>query len=216
MVSPDLNSSDEGARPQVFRRAPAWIGGRAPLRILHVVPTVDSARAWPVPDLRQLAAIHQGRGHRAEVATFDPPTPAWLRAFPLRTYSCPGFRAGPRPSRGFAFWLRERCRDFDLVLVHGMRGQHVRATWRGLYGTLTPYFLIPHGELQGWPLLRGVREMLGWPCVLRDATAVWFTSVAEREGADRSSRLHVDKDHVIPAWTSTAFVEALGRFGYGA
>jgi hypothetical protein len=216
MVRPDLNSTDQGARPPAWRRATAGIGGRAPLRVLHVAASVDPTFPWPVPVLRRLAAIHRSRGHRAEVATFDPPGSAWLREFPLPTYARPGLRPDSGYSRGFASWLRERCRDFDLVLVHGFRGPHVRATWRALYGTLTPYFLIPHGELRGCPLLRGVREMLGWPCVLRDATAVFFTSVAEREAADRCSRLHVDKDHVVPEWTTAAFVEALGRFGYGA
>jgi hypothetical protein len=160
--------------------------------------------------------MHHGRGHRAEVASFDPPNAPGVKGFPLPVYARGELWPGSGYSPGFADWLRERCRDFDVVLVHGMRGHHARATWRALYGTLTPYLLIPHGELTGWRALRGIREGLGWPCVLRDATGVIFTSAAERERADRSSGLQAGKAHLVPEWTGAAFAEvmaALGRRG---
>lgn len=147
------------------------------------------------------------------MASFDPPEAPSIREFPLPVYARGELWPGSGFCPGFAGWLRERCRDFDVVFVHGLRGDQARATWRALYGTLTPYYLIPHGELSGWPALRGIRERLGWPCVLRDATGVIFTSAAERERADRSSGLHAGKAHLIPEWTAAAFAEALAGFG---
>jgi hypothetical protein len=160
--------------------------------------------------------MHISLGHRAEVATYDPPASPWAREFPLPVYARGGLFRGSSRSPGFARWLRERCRDFDAVIVHGMRGRHVRATWRALYGTMTPYILVPHGELRGWALFRGLREMLGWPCALRDATGVLFGSASERERADRSSNLHASKSRVISDWRSKAFVEAVAGLCYRA
>lgn len=181
---------------------------------MHVVRTIDPAREGLIRDLRQLAGVHRGRGHRAEVVAFDPPDSSWATEFPLPVYTRGGFWRDSSYAPGFSAWLRERCRDFDAVIVHGMRGPQARATWRALYGTLTPYFLIPHGELKGWPALRAIRESLGWPCVLRDASGVIFTSAEESAQADRSSRLHLGKAHLVPEWTATAFVDAIASFGY--
>ena len=95
------------------------------------------------------------------------------------------------------------------MIVHGLRGYQARAVWRALYGSLTPYFVLPHGELRGWPVLRGVRGWLGWPCVLRDARGILFASEEEKAAADRSSALHRDKSHVIPGWKAEAFIAAV-------
>jgi glycosyltransferase involved in cell wall biosynthesis len=184
------------------------------LRLLHVAGTIEPTSGGPAVAVGRLAVVHRIRGHRAEVATFDPPGSPWLRDFPLPVYARSWALPGPDRPRGFAAWLRERCRDFDLVIVHGMRGGHLRATWRALYGTLTPYLVVPHGELQGWPPLRAVRAALGWPCALRDATGVLFTAAGERERAERSSLLPLGKSQELAEWTAEAFVAALDRFGY--
>jgi len=171
--------------------------------------TIDPAKQPTGQALRHLAALHLCHRHRAEVVSFDPPASPWVRDFPLPVHARGTLVRGWGCSPGFAAWLAERRRDYDAVIVHGLRGYHAEAVWRALYGSLTPYFIIPHGELRGWASLREIRRWLGWPCVLRDARGVLFASDAEKAAADRSSGLHAEKSHVIADWNADAFIQAV-------
>jgi hypothetical protein len=202
-----------GSKQRRVRFPLAWIRGRAPLRLLHVVKTLDPALKSPARAMLQLAAMHQRHGHGAEVFTFDPPSVPWVRDFPLPVHVREAYAPGSICPSRYGRWLGERHGSFDAVIVHGMRGPHVRATWAALYGTRTPYFIIPQGELGGRSLFRGIREMLGWPCVLRDAAGVIFASAAEKKRAYGASILHLGKAHIIPEWTEERFVRAVTGFG---
>ena len=91
-------------------------------------------------------------------------------------------------------WLQTHTSDFDLIVVNGVWQYTSFAVWRALHGTGKPYVVFTHGMLDPWfkrPVSAEAREeWLCWPWaeyrVLRDASAVLFTSEEEKRLARRS------------------------------
>jgi glycosyltransferase involved in cell wall biosynthesis len=111
--------------------------------------------------------------------------------------------------------------------VHGVWQYTSFGAWRALAGGATPYFVFPHGMLDPWfkrtyPL-KHIKKLLYWPWseyrVLRDATAVLFTSEEERRAARESFALYRCNEEVVNYGTAapqvdlgTARAEFLDRF----
>ena len=81
-------------------------------------------------------------------------------------------------------WLRIHGGDYDRVIANGMWQYPSFAVWRHFAGSVTPYYVFPHGMLDPWfkrtyPI-KHLKKWLYWPWaeyrILRDAAAVIFTS----------------------------------------
>jgi len=179
-------------------------------RFLHVLRSADPAREAAAGSVARLALAHFRNGQQADAVSLDMPSATCLEKFPLSIVG----RGSPTTRWGFSPrlgpWLRGRRSAYHAVILHGSRGHHARVTWRALHGGRTPYFLVPHGEMKGGKIWRGARRLLGWPCVLRDATGVIFSSEAEKECAKRSFPLDAARVHVVPDRDPDAFVRAVG------
>jgi len=164
------------------------------MRILRSIHTLNPEIGGPIESVRQSSAVLRRLGHEVEVATLDGPNDPWIRETSLTVHALGTGRGGYGYSARFMPWIKQRQREFDAVLVHGIWQYSSFGVWRALHGSSTPYFVLPHGMLDPWfkrtyPL-KHVKKMLYWPWaeyrVLRDAAAVLFTSQEEMRLARQS------------------------------
>ena len=155
-----------------------------PLRILHLISSLNPALGGPTEGLRQLTACYEGFGAKPFVATLDAPGAAFLELSHAQTLGL-----GPTRAGNFGYtsrlipWLRQNARQFDAAVVHGLWQFHGAATWWVLHGGPIPYFVFPHGMLNPWfkneyPLKHLKKSAYWWIVqhrALRDAAGVLFT-----------------------------------------
>src|SRR6185436_13471426 len=175
------------------------------MRILHVIPSLNPAGGGPIEAVTRLGIEYQRQGTDVQVLTLDDPKSAWLTDFPLPRHALgPAYlKYGYTPR--LVPWLRRHAPEFDLVVVNGVWQYTSFAVWRALRGTKTPYVVFTHGMLDPWfkrqyPL-KHVKKWLYWPWaeyrVLRDASAVLFTSEEERRLARESFSLYRCREVVV-------------------
>ena len=97
------------------------------------------------------------------------------------------------------------------MLIHGLWQYQSLATWRALRHAGVPYFVYPHGMLDPWfkrsyPF-KHFKKCCYWPWadfrVLRDASAVLFTTDQERLLARKSFRPYEAREVVVGYGTSS-------------
>jgi glycosyltransferase involved in cell wall biosynthesis len=144
--------------------------------------------------VKQSSAVLIGRGHQVEIICLDSPSDPWIRQYPVTVHALGSGRGGYGYAPRFTRWIKNRHREYDAVIVHGLWQYNSFGVWRALRGGATPYFVFPHGMLDPWfnrtyPL-KHIKKVLYWPWaeyrVLRDAAAVLFTSEEERRLARES------------------------------
>jgi glycosyltransferase involved in cell wall biosynthesis len=169
-----------------------------PLKILHVVQSVNPVGGGLIEAVRQVAPAHQLLGDTLHIASLDPPGAPYL-AFPgvpvepLRRSWIDHF---------FPFsllrWIRAHHHRYDAVVVNGIWDFHLFFAYLALRGSTTPLLVYPHGMLDPWfrrryPL-KHLKKWLVWPWAvyppLRGADAVCFTCNQERLLARQSFRLY--------------------------
>jgi hypothetical protein len=158
------------------------------VKILHVIHSVNPRGGGPIEGIRQLAPALAAQGVAMEVMSLDAPdAPLDTRFSRSVAHHRPlPFGYGYTPAgRSLAETKSSR---YDAVIVNGLWQYAGFAVWRALRGTATPYYVYPHGMLDPWfkrryPL-KHLKKWLYWPWaeyrVLRDATAVLFTSEEEK------------------------------------
>jgi glycosyltransferase involved in cell wall biosynthesis len=178
-----------------------------PLKILHVIQSVNPLGGGPIEAIRQIAASHHACGDTLQIASLDPPGAAYL-AFP-------GVPVVPLHrswiDRFFPLsllrWVRAHHHDYDAVVVNGIWDFHLLAAYLAVRGTSTPFLVFPHGMLDPWfrrryPL-KHLKKWLFWPWAmyfpLRQADAVCFTCDQERLLARQSFWLY-DCHEVVVAF----------------
>jgi glycosyltransferase involved in cell wall biosynthesis len=185
------------------------------MKILFCIHSLDPAIGGPLEFVRQSSLILAQHGHAVEIVSLDGPDAEGVRSFPGKVHAL-----GPgRGSYGYAPrlvpWLKKSRADFDAVLVHGIWNYPSFAVWRALHGTSTPWFVFPHGMLDPWfkrtyPL-KHLKKWLYWPWaeyrVLRDASAVLFTSEEERRLARESFALYRAREVVVNFGTAAPEVD---------
>ncbi|HXF07852.1 MAG TPA: glycosyltransferase [Candidatus Acidoferrales bacterium] len=166
-----------------------------PLRILHLIPSLDPAGGGPAQGVRNITACYGALGAVPTIASLDAPDAPWLDLGHVRAI-------GLGPGRGGTFsyaprllpWLHAQAGSFDAAVVHGLWQYPGVAARRALRAAGVPYFVYPHGMLDPWfrheyPL-KHVKKCLYWwlaqHAVLRDAAAVLFTCEEERRLARES------------------------------
>jgi glycosyltransferase involved in cell wall biosynthesis len=185
------------------------------MKILSCIHSLDPAFGGPLEYLRQSSFVLRRRGHTVEVISLDAPDAPGAREFPGEVHALgPGrgsYGYGPR----LVPWLKRRRADFDAVVVHGIWNYASFGVWRALHKTATPWFVFPHGMLDPWfkrtyPL-KHFKKLLYWPWgeyrVLRDATAVLFTSEEERRLAQESFALYGCRELVVDFGTAAPEVD---------
>jgi glycosyltransferase involved in cell wall biosynthesis len=185
------------------------------MKILRSIHTLNPAVGGPIESVRQSSAALRRLGHEVEIVSLDAPDAPWLRDSPVPTHALGPGRGSYGYAPRFSSWIRERHGDFQVILVHGIWQYSSFGVWRGLHGTSTPYFVFPHGMLDPWfkktyPL-KHWKKKLYWPWgeyrVLRDASAVLFTSEEERRVARESFRPYRCHEKVVNYGTAPPSVD---------
>jgi glycosyltransferase involved in cell wall biosynthesis len=159
------------------------------MKLLEVIPSVNSTSGGPIEWVKQFAAEAIAQGHSVEIASMDAPDAPFVRTCPLKVHACGPSKLGPYSySARYVRWLRQNAPLYDMVVVNGIWAYHSFGTWLALRNSGIPYVVFPHGMLDPWfrrqyPL-KHLKKCLYWPWseyrVLRDAAAVLFTSDEER------------------------------------
>lgn len=182
-----------------------------PLRILHLISSLDPAGGGPSEGLRQITACYQSLGAIPSIVTQDRPDAPWLDIGHAQ-----GVGLGPGQGGTFAYtprlipWLRQHAAEFDAAVVHGLWQFQGPAARLGLSAAGVPYFVFPHGMLDPWfkqeyPLKHAKKSLYWWlmqHAVLRDAAGVLFTCEEERRLARESFRPYRVREAVVNYGTS--------------
>ena len=176
------------------------------MRLLHIIDTLSPESGGPPEAVRQLVNAYVAIGGDTEIVTLDNPASEFLRDLP-----CPLHALDQTHLGRFAFsprlwnWLRDNMDRFDGLIMNGLwsfPGIALRHTSRKAG---KPYGIFAHGALDPWfnkqyPL-KHLKKQLYWPlqsAVLRDASAVFFTTIVERDLALSSFRSAKWNSMVVP------------------
>lgn len=180
-------------------------GGAAAMNILRLIGTLDPSYGGPVEGLRQSVQSLEQLGHSIEIVTLDDPHCPWLGLFPARVHALGPSSGKYRYTTKLIPWLLKHAPHFDAVIVEGIWQYQSLAMWYVSRKLRVPYFVFVHGALDPWfrhqyPL-KHLKKWLYWPWaeyrVLRDATAVLFTSITEKELATKSFELYRARGRVV-------------------
>ena len=185
------------------------------MKLLRSIHTVNPALGGPIESVRQSSVALSRRGHVVEIISLDAADDSWVRDSPVPVHALGSGRGGYGYTPRFSNWIKEKRRDYDAVIVHGLWLYNSFGAWRALAGTDTPYFVFPHGMLDPWfkrtyPL-KHLKKLLYWPWaeyrVLRDAAAVLFTSEEERRLARESFSLYRCNEAVVNYGTAAPEID---------
>lgn len=175
------------------------------MKILRSTHTVNPALGGPIESIKQSSASLVRRGHEVEIISLDAPDDPWVHESLVPVHALgPGLGAYGYAPR-FSKWIKARRANYDAVIVHGLWQYSSFGVWRALREARTPYFVFPHGMLDPWfkrtyPL-KHLKKLFYWPWaeyrVLRDASAVLFTSEEERRLARQSFGLYRCNERVV-------------------
>jgi glycosyltransferase involved in cell wall biosynthesis len=180
------------------------------VKLLRLIRSLDPACGGPMEGVRQITPHLATLGVATTVACLDPPESSWLVDQPFGTFSLGPVHNSYGYARDLPVRIRALARMHDAVIIHGIWQYHALATWRALRGTGIPYFVYTHGMLDPWfkrtyPL-KHLKKWAYWPWadyrVLRDATAVLFTTEQERQLARQSFWLYRANESVVGYGTS--------------
>lgn len=166
----------------------------APLRILHLITSLDPAGGGPAQGVRNITACYGALGAVPTVVSLDAPDAPWLDIGHARAIGLGPAHLGYAYAPRLLPWLRAHAGDFDAAVVHGLWQHPGVAARRALRAAGVPYFVYPHGMLDPWfrheyPLKHAKKCLYWWlaqHAVLRDAAAVLFTCEEERRLARES------------------------------
>ncbi|HWB54485.1 MAG TPA: glycosyltransferase [Tepidisphaeraceae bacterium] len=180
------------------------------LRILHSIRSVNPSGGGPIEGIRQMSVVNRRHGHSVEIVSLDSPDASWVKTCPLICHALGPSFLGYGYSSKFVPWLHKHRSEFDVVVINGIWQYNAFGVWKALRGTGTPYLVFTHGMLDPWfkrtyPI-KHLKKWLYWPWadyrVLRDATAVLFTSEEERRLAKQSFWLYRCNENVVNYGTS--------------
>jgi glycosyltransferase involved in cell wall biosynthesis len=171
----------------------------APLRVLHVIPSVSPRSGGPSVALPLIVRALKQAGTRVEVATTDDDGPGARLDVPLNQ---PVENEGTRYfyfrrqtefykySRPFHRWLSRCASNYDLIHVHGLFSYTSVCASRIAKRRAVPYIVRPLGVLNRWgmenrrPWLKRLSFHFIEKPILRHAAAMHYTSQQECQEAE--------------------------------
>ncbi|HZR77812.1 MAG TPA: glycosyltransferase, partial [Chthoniobacterales bacterium] len=176
------------------------------MKILQLVHTLDPGVGGVASSVLALSRGMAERGNKIDIVVLDEASHVSEAAPNLSIHALGSNASAYRYSSELLPWLRKHGDNYDRVIVNGIWQYLSFAAWRRFAGSSIPYHVFPHGMLDPWfkrtfPL-KHLKKWLYWPWaeyrVLRDATAVIFTSEEERLLARQSFWLYRANEKVSP------------------
>jgi glycosyltransferase involved in cell wall biosynthesis len=175
------------------------------MRILHVIPSIGSARGGPSVVMRTMARSQAASGLEVHVATTDDNGRGRLSktagaSFVEDRVTYWIFR---RQARFYTFslpltmWLSKHARDYDVIHIHALFSYPSIAAAFFAKRALVPYLVRPLGVLNLWgmhhrrPWLKALSFWLIESRVLRNAAGVQYTSAQESAEAAQLGVKHM-------------------------
>ena len=155
--------------------------------------------------VRQLSRALERIGQRSEIVTLDAVDAPWVAEIPGTTFALGPSRMTYGYNSRLRRWLEGKAPDYDVLIAHGIWQYNALAVMRASANTGIPYLAYTHGQLDPWfkrefPL-KHTKKWLYWPWgayrILRNASAVVFTSEMERRLAQESFWLYRAKELVV-------------------
>lgn len=180
------------------------------MKLLRLIRSLNPAGGGPAEGLRQITPHLAALGVATTVASLDPPETPWLQDQPFQAIGLGPVAGNYGYRRGLPARIRALAQQHDAVIIHGIWQYHAYAAWRALRGSPIPYFIYTHGMLDPWfkrayPL-KHLKKWTYWPWadyrVLRDATAILFTTEQERRLAHQTFWLYKANELVVGYGTS--------------
>ena len=186
------------------------------LQLLRIIRSLNPTGGGIAEGVRQITPHLEALGVDTTVASLDPPEAPWLQDQPFQAIGLGPVAGGYGYRRGLPARIRHYVQRHDVVIIEGIWQYHAYATWRALRGSGIPYFVYTHGMLDPWfkrtYSLKHLKKWTYWPWadyrVLRDATAVLFTTEQERLLARQSFWLYEANELVVGYGTSALPVDA--------
>jgi len=171
-----------------------------PIKILHVIPSVNPEYGGPIAAILTSAAALKEAGCDLEIVSLDAPTDPWVIDCPLPVHAT-GSRSSATPvwtkklilqrygyTPKFVPWLKDHAADYDAVIVNGLWNYATFGAWRALRGGGVPYFVFPHGMLDPYfnklnPMKAMAKQVLWWICegrLMAGAAGIFFVSEEEK------------------------------------
>lgn len=175
------------------------------MKILRVIPSVNTECGGPVNGLINTTQGLVDRGHEVSIATLDAPGSLWLKDFPYQVYSFRSRLGNYSFSKQFENWLKEKVSCYDVVIIHGIWQFHSYATAKVCRDCSVPYVVFTHGMLDPWfnvtHKLKAAKKWVYWLIferrVINGANAVLFTSEEERILARKSFLPYSPEERVV-------------------
>ena len=180
------------------------------MKLLRLIRSLNPEGGGPAEGIRQITSHLEALGVFTTVASLDTPDDPWLRNQPFQAIGLGPVTSGYGYRRDLPASIRTLAHEHDVVIIEGLWQYHALATWRALRNTGIPYFVYTHGMLDPWfkrtyPL-KHLKKWAYWPWadfrVLRDATAVLFTTEQEQLLARQSFWLYQANEVVVGYGTS--------------
>ena len=184
-------------------------GRGAPMRILHVIPSVDPASGGPAEGLKQFCSIYQDGGHEVEVASLDAPEAVARIDYPAKVYALGPGRGTYGYTPRAAPWFKDNLAGYDVVLINCIWQYNAFAACRALARISKPYAVFTHGMLDPYfkrrfPL-KHIKKLIYWHLILKKilsgAAAVLFTCEEEKILARESFPGYRVHEMVVPYGT---------------
>ena len=175
-----------------------------PIRILHIIGTLNPAAGGPSESVRVLLSFGP-IGYTGEVVTLDSPEQPYSDDIPFPVHALGPINTVYGYTRKLLPWLIANRDRFDGVVVNGLWQYCGLAAWLALRGR-KPYVVFTHGMLDPYFKHRFPRKhMKKWAYwllaeywILRGAYRVLFTTNEESRLAEQSFWLHRWKGFVVP------------------
>ncbi|QNJ00615.1 putative alpha-glycosyltransferase/ family 4 [Synechococcus sp. A15-62] len=186
------------------------------MKLLRIIRSLDPIGGGPAEGIRQITSHLTALGIDTTVASLDSPDSPWLQGQTFHSKGLGPVLGSYGYRRNLPDCIRAIAQQHDCVIIEGLWQYHAFATWRALRSTGIPYFVYPHGMLDPWfkhayPL-KHLKKWCYWPWadyrVLRDASAVLFTTEQERLLAKQSFSLYRANEEVVGFGTSIPPSEA--------
>lgn len=176
------------------------------MHLLHIIDSFSPLAGGPPEALRQLIKATRAGGTEIEVVCLEDPQTEYLKSI-----DCPVHALNESFLGRFAFsprlwrWLRQNAGRYDAIVMNGLWSFPGIALRFAARRTGTPYGIFAHGALDPWfnkkyPF-KHIKKMIFWPVqsmVLRDASAVFFTTNTERDLAGTSFGTSNWRSVVVP------------------
>ena len=156
-----------------------------PLRVLHVIASVDLTTGGPVEGIIQSLKFRNSTSF--EVVSLDAPDALCIKSFPGIVHGVGPATLKYRYTPKLARWIIANGSKFDAAIIHGLWNHASIGGWQGCRTAGLPYVVFPHGMMDPWfrkayPLKHWIKQLFWWiqGRVLRDASEVLFTCEEEK------------------------------------